>query len=256
MKKSLMLCGLLLALTASMASAAGGVNLRWNVCFGDGGTANRTFACTSNAGAEALIGSFELGADLTQVSGLEIVIDIATAGATLPAWWEFKNVGTCRSASLGMAGAIGTLGPNCIDWSQGAPAGGLAAYNIGTGAGANTARIIGGIAQGLPLSDLVAGQEYFAFNTSINHAKTVGTGSCAGCSLGACIVLNSIKAATPPTAGQPSRDVTISGPTNGTDSNFATWQGGGGISSGRGTGCPAATPTHKTTWQQVKTLYR
>jgi hypothetical protein len=256
MKKVTLLCGMLLALVATVASAAPGTNLRWDLCFGDGGPINKNFACATNGGAQQLVGSFELpAAGLAQVSGLEIVVDIATAGSTLPAWWQFKNVGTCRAASLGMTGAIGTLGPNCIDWSQGAPAGGLAAYTVGI-AGPNTARIIGGIAQGLPLSDLSGGQEYFGYIVSINNAKTVGTGSCAGCNVAACIINNSIKCATPPVAGTPSRDITLVGATNATDSNFSTWQGGGGVSVGGKNGCPLAVPTHKTTWQQVKTLYR
>jgi hypothetical protein len=255
MKKSLMLCGLLLALTASMASAQAGVNLRWSNCLGDAGTQNKTFVCNSNLGSQSLVGSFVLGADLTQASGIEIVVDVATAGATLPAWWLFKNAGSCRQTSLTMNGIQGAA-TVCVDWSGGAAAGGLAAYNIGTGAGANTARMIGGLAIGIPLSDLTAGTEYFGFNAKIDNLKTVGTGSCAGCNIAACIVLNSIKVATPPVVGVPSRDVTLTGSTIGTDSNFALWQGGAGITSGRGDGCPAATPTHKTTWQQVKTLYR
>jgi hypothetical protein len=201
------------------------------------------------------MGSFQLGADLADVSGLEIVVDVATASASLPAWWAFKNVGTCRQASLGMGSALSANAANCADWSNGAPAGGLAAYNIGS-AGPNTARIIGGIAEALPLSQLVAGQEYFGFNISINNAKTVGTGSCAGCSVPACIILNSILCATPPVVGQPSRDTKVFGATNGTDSNFATWQGGGGVSVGGTTGCPQAVPTHNTTWSSVKSLYR
>jgi hypothetical protein len=255
MKKSLMLCGLLLALTASLASAAAGVNLRWTECFGDAGASNRNSTCASNTGSQAMMGSFELGADLGDVSGLEIVVDIATASPTLPAWWAFKNVGTCRQASLGMGSALSPNAANCADWSNGAPAGGLAAYNIGI-PDPNTARIIGGIAEALPLSQLVAGQEYFGFSVAINNAKTVGTGACAGCSVPACIVLNSILCATPPVAGVPSRDTKVSGPTNGTDSNFCTWQGGAGVNTGRGTGCPSATPTHNTTWSSVKSLYR
>jgi hypothetical protein len=259
MKKSLMLCGLLLALTASIASAAPGTNLRWLACFGDAGAANRNFACNLNTGTEALVGGFELGADLTGTTGIEIVVDVATAGSTLPAWWVFSGVGGCRVATppiLVMNPTISVSASACADWAGGAAAGGLAAYQIGT-AGPNTARMIGGFAVAAAnAANLTGGQEYFGFNALISHAKTVGTGACAGCNIAACIVLNSIKCATPPVAGQPSRDVTVSGPTNGTDSNFCTWQGGAGVNSGRGTGCPAATPTQKTTWQQVKSLYR
>ncbi|MFM8560394.1 MAG: hypothetical protein ACKOC6_12530, partial [bacterium] len=59
MKKTLLLCGALLALTAASASAAG-TNLRWSSCYGDGGPQNRTSACTSNLGSNILVGSFVL----------------------------------------------------------------------------------------------------------------------------------------------------------------------------------------------------
>jgi hypothetical protein len=132
MKKITLLCGLLLAVTASVAAAAAGVGLRWTSCNGDGGTANRNFACNTNAGAvNSLVGTFELGADLPGVVGTEIVVDLASADPTLPAWWAFKNVGTCRSASLTMNSTISGAAVNCVDWAAGAAAGGIGAYNIG-----------------------------------------------------------------------------------------------------------------------------
>jgi hypothetical protein len=254
-KRVAVLCVLFAVLTSGIASAASGVNLRWDGCFGDGGPQNKSFACDTNTGVRQFVGSFALGADLAQVSGLEIVVDIATAGNTLPAWWQFKNVGTCRATSLAMNGVIGASAVVCTDWSGGVSSGGLAAYQIG-GLGLNLARILAGFAMGPPLVDLLAGQEYFAFNAAINNQKTVGVDACGGCPTPACIVCSRIRVATPPVSGQPSRDVTLTGPTNGSDSNYVTWQGGGGVTSVRGQGCPAATPTRATTWSRVKTLYR
>src|SRR5262245_25341776 len=83
-----------LALLAASDAAAGMVNLRWNDCWGDGGTMNRVFACNVNTGSESLVGSFIPQINLTDVSGIEITVDLATAGATLAPWWDFKNVGT------------------------------------------------------------------------------------------------------------------------------------------------------------------
>src|SRR5882672_5333699 len=74
MKKSILLCGVLLALTASVASAGPGVNLRWTNCFGDAGQSNRAFACSTNAPITAnniLVCSFELAADVLAASGNE-----------------------------------------------------------------------------------------------------------------------------------------------------------------------------------------
>jgi len=257
MKKVTLLCGLLLAVTASMASAAQGLNLRWSACMGDAGIPNKSFACTSNAGSNQLVGGFEVGADLANVSGNEIVMDLASAQATLPAWWQFRNPGTCRTTSMSMNTALSALAVNCVDWGSGLAAGGVGAYNIGL-RGPNTARIVAALAvpsQNLAL--LAAGQEYFSFNLVINNLKSAGLGSCAGCSDPVCIVFNSLNLTTPIAAN----NVKFSGPTNGTDSNFATWQGGAGVitnppGGGGGSGCPAATPTKNATWGQVKSLYR
>ena len=52
MKKTILLCGALLALTATVASAAG-VNFSWTNCFGEGlGFQNKNFACTANTGSK------------------------------------------------------------------------------------------------------------------------------------------------------------------------------------------------------------
>jgi len=256
MKKITLLCGLLLAVTATVAAAGPGVGLTWLNCSTDGGVQNRSFACNSNAGSNQLVGTFELGASLPGVVGTEIVIDIATAGAVLPAWWEFKNVGTCRTASLTMNQVLSAAAVNCIDWAQGASAGGIGAYNIGA-RGPNTARMVAALAVAASgAADLEPGTEYFSFNLLINNAKSVGTGSCAGCSTPACIVFNSINVVPP----APAPGVKLSGGLN-PGSDFATWQGGAGVitnppQGGGGSGCPAATPTTNKTWGQVKTLYR
>ena len=140
----------------------------------------------------------------------------------------------------------------CTDWSLGAATGGIGAYNIGA-RGPNTARIVAAIAvPGTGLVDQFAATEYFSNNLLINNAKTVGLGACAGCSTPVCIVFNSIKLTTQVAAN----DRVITGATNGTDSNFATWQGGAGVTVGASTGCPQATPTRSTTWSSVKSLYR
>lgn len=252
MKKVILLCGTLLALTAVVATAAPGTNLRWVNCFGDAGTQNRNFACNTNTGNHILVGSFELGADILQASGNEVVIDIAAADAVLPAWWAFKNAGTCRQTSQSMNFTIPGTAVVCADWANGQAAGGIGAYNIGQ-SGPNTARVVAAIAvPATALADLFGGQEYFSYNLVMNSAKTVGLGSCTGCQVPVCVVFNSVKVTTQVAAN----DRTVAGPTNGIDSNFATWQGGGAPATPRGNGCPAATPTKNSTWGSVKSLYR
>lgn len=231
-----------------------GCDLRWNACFRDGGAINRAFACDTNSGAEVLVGSFVPAWDISDVSGLEIVIDVASAGAAMPAWWSYKNVGTCRQNSLSMGFVALPSSVACLDWSAGQAAGGIGAYTIG-GRGPTTARIVAAIAVPFgALANLTGRQEYFAFTLTINHAKTVGTGSCGGCDVPVCIVYNKTKMTTPIA----SHDTYVMGPSNLTDSDYVTWQGGAGVSSfgGSTTGCPAATPVKRGTWGSIKSLYR
>jgi hypothetical protein len=247
MKKTILLCGALLALTATVASAAG-VNLAWLNCYGEGtGAQNRVFACTANTGTNMAVGSFIAPAGVGALSGNEVVIDLQSAGATLPAWWQFKNVGTCRTTSLSVNFVANAGNAICVDEFSGGGAGGIGAYNIGYGGNPARARLTMAIATAAP-GPIDADVEYFAFNMLINNAKTVGTGACAGCLTPVCIVMNSIKLTQPVGVG----DFVLGQPGNGTDSNFITWQGGviGG------SGCPAATPARNATWGSVKSLYR
>ena len=242
------LCAALLILAsaaASTAHAGQGVNLRWTSCFGDGGAFNRNFACNSNTGFSALVGSFVLGQSRAQVSGTEMTIDLAASSAALPSWWALWNLGTCRQTAMGINAVISPTAVNCVDWAneQALPA--IASYTVGVN-GPATARIqmASGVSQA-SIQDLFAGEEYFTFHLTISNAKTVGSGACAGCSVPVCFRLASIKLVSPVQAS----NVVLSGATNGTDSNLATWQGGS-------TSCLAATPVRRQTWGAVKSLYR
>jgi len=252
MRSLLARCALTLAFLASTAHAGAGVNLRWQNCLGDGGTPDRSFACDTNSGANVLVSSFELAQPILQASGNEIVIDLASAGPALPSWWAFKNVGTCRQTSMSMSAVGSQTAIACADWASGKASGGVGAYFIGQ-FGPTTARLV--MATAVPasaLADLVLGQEYFSNSIIISNAKTVGDGACAGCTTPVCLVFHSLKVTTQVAAN----DRTLTTPTNGTDSFYATWQGGAGARSRLGTGCPAATPTREATWGAVKSLYR
>jgi len=255
MKRVTLLCGLLLAFTAGVAAAGPGVNLRWNACIGDGGVINRNFACNTNTGTlNVMVAGFELGSEITQASGQEIVIDLASASSTLPAWWSFFNAGTCRQTSLSMNTSISLSAAACQDWANAQAAGGIGAYNIGQ-RGPNTSRIKIAIAVPVAsLADLLPAQEYFSVNLLINNQKTVGSGACLGCGNAVCIVFNSVKVTTPSPGGI--LDKTLTGPANGFDSDFVTWQGGGGVIVNGTPGCGASTPTKNATWGAVKSLYR
>ena len=245
---------LLLACALAAAPAAawttGGCNLRWDHCYGDGGVANRNFACDTNTGTDFLIASVVPPADIVSVGGMEFMMHFAADAATMPAWWHFKNAGTCRQASIGGSTAPLDVFGACPDWSDQLASGGIASYTIGEGS-PNAARLVG--VTGLPdgaSTNLTGLTEYFLFRLIVQHAKTVGSGACAGCETPVCIVFNTVNVKTTNAASH-----WIQGPANLTDSDYATWQGGGAPVTGRGTGCPAATPTRRSTWGAVKTLY-
>lgn len=251
MKKASLLCVMLLALTATIASAAG-LNLRWQNCYGTNpATQNRNFACNSNtAPANLLEGSFVLPRDVPQVSAAEIVVDLASASPTLPDWWQFKNIGVCRATSLTIAAHDEAA---CPDWALGLASMNIAAYQLGK-YGPNSARILCvNAVDPTALQDLFIDVEYASFQLSINNAKTVGTPSCAGCLVPVCIVFNSCNMTT---AGNLNNTLVVGSTDAAHTSNYATWQGGAGVSSPLGQGCPQATPTKNATWGSVKSLYR
>ena len=236
MKKALLISGVLLALAASTAMA-GGNNLSWTDC-GSFGLANKAFACNSNAGSNVLVLSFDPDISPNDFVGNETTINLASTGA-LPAWWQMFNSGTCRGTAVPTINA--TFGANCADNFGGAGFGAIGSYVIG----ANTASLLCGwaVADGVPIS---SGTEYYAINIAINNTKTVGTGACAGCTQGVCIVANRVGLAYGPSATlfyEQFAPLTR---------NWVTWQGGVGVPGG----CPGATPNQSKTWGSVKALYR
>jgi hypothetical protein len=246
-----LLCSALLILAATNAHAGQGVNLRWSSCFGDGGVANRDFACNTNAGSNVLVGSFQLGSPLQHVVGQRIGLDLNASSATLPEWWTFRNAGTCRQLSLSVSFFADPAAVNCADWSSGQALGGIGAYLVGLH-GPSSARVFMTQAVQNELAvDLDPGMEYVAFNLTINNAKTVGSGACGGCSVPVCLVLNYIEL----TTISPPATLTLNLAANGTNSHFATWQGPVPVPPG-GHECPWPVPVRRETWGAVKSLYR
>lgn len=234
-----------------------GCNLRWDHCYGDGGVPNKNFACDVNTGSETLVGSFVPAWDIGDVSGLEIMLSFASASASYPAWWRTSAYpAACRLSAISVSSTpVDPLTTNCPDWGSGQQVGGLASYSYPYYYGPNTARMTLGYAVAPDqLAFLTGRHEYFAFRIRISHVATVGTGSCAGCTTPMCIMFTSVNQVTG--SGSPWATRWLTGPANQVDSDYATWQGGAGVSSTLGTGCPAATPARKSTWSSVKALYR
>ncbi len=248
MKKILLLAGAMLALTAVVANAQ--LNLAWNDC---GGATNINSACTTNTGtAGNVMCSFVAPAGTVAITGEQGVVDIQIAGGTVPPWWQAVVAGSCR----GTAVAVLYTGPgtSCADYfnAVGGPLGGFGydyyPVSATTAPGRIRIRTVSAISQtvatSLDLAGVAPGSDTYVFSTKVTYAKTVGTGNCTGCNLGACWVFNSLLLTQPVGVG----DIFIAQP--GSTGAFVTWQGGGGI------GCPGATPATKTSWGQVKSLYR
>jgi len=236
-----------IALTPQPAAAVGGINLAWTDC-GAAGTADKVVACTSNSGANILVGSFATPIDMSQFNGISAVIDVTTDTDPMVAWWNLQT-GGCRAGSV--SGSFdftgGPFGP-CTDIWAGAASGGTEYANPPSSTTSATApitnhariRLVCAIAGTAPT--LANGTEYYCFKVTIGNAKSTGTGSCAGCLNKACIVFNSLLLTQPAGVG----DAIV---TNAIGSQQVTWQGGAGAS------C-ASVPVRTKTWGQVKSLYR
>jgi hypothetical protein len=259
---------LFLALAAPALAAPNpyGLNIAWEQCHGDGGTANRLFACNTNSGSQRLVLSFKLDQPIQNANGMEIYLSLASESPALPPWWSMKNAGTCRPTSLTFNMLPQNPGsPTCLDWDMGQAASGIGYYNIGV-FGPNTVRMaaVTAVPIGLGIT-WNAGQEYFAGNIVINHQKTVGTGACTGCQVPVCITFSHARLFVDGGA-TPAR--VLNTPANTPNSQLATWQSGqfmglqpncdpiSGVCSPTFTCSTQPVHSHHGTWGALKSLYR
>jgi len=256
MKKTLLICAALLALSVSSAMATG-VNLAWDDCAGVGGgladkfgTAN--FSCNSNlssAGrASSIVGTYVLGTGIPNLVGMESVLDMMTPGGVLAPWWDFGNFPAlatpgCRAGNLVVA--FRSVATSCFDWPGSANvSGNMTVERDFGGPGRARIKLIAAYTAGSP-QPVNAADEMLAYVLTINNAKTLGSPNCTGCNSAMCMVLNEISIgqapAASPTLRLQSPDV----------QNYVTWNDATNT-----TGCPGVTPTHRSSWGQVKSLYR
>lgn len=234
-------------------SFAAGINLSWNDC-GTFGQCNQSFACDTNGpGTFTLVGSFVPPAGVTQLIGVEIILDLVANSPTVPDWWQFKNAGTCRTTAINSSFSF-VGGPySCTDYWEGQAQGGIASYQVGAAIGsgypANLGRIL--IAGSMP-SEFVHGldenTEYYAFKLLVSKSKTVGTGACGGCDVPVGFLLEQVRLHQPVGVG----DYTLQYQ----DSyQMAAWQNGQFSVYDVGYNCPPV-PARNKTWGALKSLYR
>jgi hypothetical protein len=244
MNKALFLSGVLLALTAPAASAQ--LNVAWDDC-GLNGTANRDFACDTDAGVDRLVGSVIAPPGITGLTSMECRVifqfNVGPIDWSIPAWWTFGAAPYCRAVSSVASGFPGsvpgtcnmyfadklatgthTAGPNRVKWAY----------------GQMRVDMTAAIDPGVEAGPVPQGEELYLFTLTIDHARTTGPTACGGCDVSACIWLQRLimwadynELWYDPDAGNLT----------------AMWQGAG---SG---GC-VGTPAKNTTWGQIKNLYR
>jgi len=246
---------LLLALACAVAraqdvSAAEAIYLSWSDCIAPGSAAqpDQLFGCGSNAQTFELLCAFTLpfatGAD---VIGVEVVVDVQHSEATLPPWWMMAASGQCRSGDL-IASVDFSDNPGCADPWQGAAAGEVQGFDIGMPRALPSQVRIKAVA-GVPSPSartLDATTTYNALKLVISSDHSAPPVQCAGCNEPACLVLNSILVRR--LSGAPGGDIQLVLPGAG-NANRATWQGGVGAD------C-ALVPARRTTWGEIKSLYR
>ncbi len=236
----------LLLFAAPRAMAQGGINLQVGDC-GVGSTAIlATNACTTNSG-NAFVAFVSCVVPQVTVPGfvaVAAIVDVQSTSATLPDWWRADM---CRSSGFALAGDP-LMGGSCPTIWDRVPNGGVAltgAYGV---EGLNRIRLLlSGVIHIEQAYDLTGdgATELSLFRLTVLNSKTVGTGACGGCSLGACLVLNQVELQG---SSSPWLWPRL---TNPLANNFIGYNLGG-----PGPWCPAATPTRNHTWGAIKSLYR
>lgn len=262
MKKTLLLTGVLLALTASFASAAG-LNLAWTNCAANG-TQNMSDLCDQNT----LLGPnwHIIGSAISPVAiatGTPLFVahrswlDVENASPTLDDWWRMAP-GDCRAGQYSPAHTNATMtGTGCVKTILGT--GNTSAINnytdnFGGNNPANSARLDMIAARADAGGTVTSTTQYQLFDVSILPSFATADPNdptapvCAGCSDAACLVYQQAELDRADGSA-----ITITGPSSAAPNrNWATWQGG----VVPGSGCPLAVPTQKATWGKLKSLYR
>lgn len=241
--------------------------LRWDDCHGDGGVLNKAFACNTNSGQDVLVVSMILDEPITNVNGVQVYIDVASSSGAWPNWWAYSSSSTtgCRGSLAGSFSFVSD--PDWTACQNLWPAGGFGATGLFAGyhgAGTRQLRAIAAVPAGSEFT-IPAGVEVFVCRIQLGHAKTVGTGACAGCEEPMCFVLSEVELS----QATPAPGRAVCGPHSGSPGQMATWQGAAisdidihGVPTEQFSWftasmiCSGATPTRQSTWGAIKSFYR
>lgn len=231
----------LLAALPARALAAEELWLRWFECASSGVQAN-VFSCPVPTLPRAMVVAACPAADVEQVVGTTMVLDVLADAATLPNWWQL-GPGGCRAGRLD-ADADFSQVFGCADAWSAAGVALIQVYGLRPGGGPNELRLV--VAGGVPAAGAVVmpGGEPRAIARLVMDLADAPTTTCSGCGLGACIVLNSVELVRLP--GAPGGNVTLVQPAS-DGSNFAIWQSGAAC---------VTVPARNRSWGQIKAMYR
>lgn len=264
MKKMLLICGALLAFSATAALAQltqPGLYLGWGNCVGDGGTLSKVNACTATGGTNTMVLSWLPATAVPAFNSCEAWVYFSFTGGVTPTWWSSTCAG--RMGDIGTAGPVSgnvtipTTAVNCVDIWSGAGYGGPGAYNHQAGdygwKGAGTAQVdcAGAMAGALALDTAT---EYFLFNVAFTNVKDRAADACPGCAVATCINfenMNYSQAGTAPVTVLDNDSILPNSDAPRTQHNIY-WQ----APNANAATCLQASPTHNATWGSIKALYR
>jgi len=223
---------------SSSAAEPEWLDLSWDDCAS--GVSNKAFTCDSNVGVETIVVSFASTINFPKVVRVEVSMHVCFEDNILPDWWTVLRPSGCRWGAL-----TGTIAPPSVGCASIWDAAGGVTLNLGEIDGTPTTlngfRFVldASIGDSSRALDIRAGQTYELMRMTLDHTRTVGTGACGGCSIGASI------------GGD---FVWLFGATNLSNMGFSqtpsiTWQ----VAT---TNCVAITPVRRQTWGALKALYR
>jgi hypothetical protein len=245
MKKALLLTGLLLVLSASLAMAAG-YNITWGTACGSTPVSLMTFACASNTTPAnwRWTTSFKLDADIEDYINFDTYVEGVFEAGLIPDWWKLSITTDCRGATTNSWAHTSATPGSCVDPFEGTATGG-GGYGYLTTSQVQIEAVYT-VATGVHVT---AGDEVYMSTFAFKNYKTVGTPKCDGCAGGA--VFGLLKALIGREfAPVPNNVIKLQDPFEGGNACLR-WQHGW-----TGQPCNPPVPVRNTTWGQVKSLYR
>ena len=268
MKKTLLVSSLLLAFaTPALAQPyAPGIDLHWNDCvLGSSAATDIAWDCNNNAPgiAVSMTASFVPPGTLPLYEANLCVIDLQTSAAILSPWWHMETPSPCPNRAGRIVTSATWATSACRDfWGGLAQTAQLYVVPSPLALTPNSARVkaVAGVAQTYagPVSDQDPSTNpptplvWYALNVNILRPGTLPPTVCAGCTDGACFVLNEMILSQP----APTVDVRLSAPCGAPGAqNWVTYRGGAATHGGQ---CPndPPLPVRSLTWGSIKALYR